>query len=342
MNKVISREVIGSSNPFAKFFRELAASVKGIATGIIMIIVAFVLVWFFANQTEHSKIMAELPLQTPSEVEGSSGMVKIHAVPEFSNTVVARETDKDVLYYTYTLEDYAVREVEKTRTITEDGQEIRETYVVYEKDWKVVETETKWSDFDLGGIMVEPGKAKLQVDEQTFYTATEDLDFSSWKDDEDLVDVAQKQRETVVGVPVDDELIVAGVLAGGKISTGGETETFFISNKSHEVLLADQESAEKTMFWIMVFISWFLMTTGFTMLLGPITKILGVIPGVGGLVSSLLFIIFGVVSAVIIFFAYIGMKYWWLILLLVLVAVGVWLYLKLKKNPEIKHLPKKK
>jgi uncharacterized protein YggT (Ycf19 family) len=62
MQKVISETVVGSANPFLKFFRELAASIRGIATGIIMIIIGFVMVWFFANQVEHSKTIAGLPL----------------------------------------------------------------------------------------------------------------------------------------------------------------------------------------------------------------------------------------------------------------------------------------
>jgi len=126
MEKIVSRTVVGSANPFARFFRELVASIKGIATGIIMIIVSFVMIWFFANQTEHSKTIAALPLQTPQEVEGTTGMVKIHAVPTYTNVMVAPETEREVLFYNYKYEEYAVREVEKTRNITENGQEIEE------------------------------------------------------------------------------------------------------------------------------------------------------------------------------------------------------------------------
>ncbi len=335
MNKIVSREVIGSANPFAKYFRELGNSIKGIGTGIIMIIVSFVMIWFFANQTEHSKIIAALPLQTPAEVMGMSEMVKIHAVPTYSNLLVAEETDKDVLFYTYQLEDFAVREVERTRTITENGQEIKETYIELVDEWRTKDTRTKWSDFELGGINIESDGAKLQMDMETFYTDITDMEYNKYLDREQLVNIVQKERVTVTGVNSTDELIVVGMLANDQISTGGEEGTFFISNKTNEKLVQDQASAEQMTFWILVAITWFLMATGFTMLFGPITKILNIIPGVGGLVSSLLFIIFGLISAFIIFIAYIGIKFWWAILLVIIFAVAYFIYSKAKKKEVV-------
>ncbi|MBD3330520.1 hypothetical protein GF354_03235 [Candidatus Peregrinibacteria bacterium] len=333
MNKVVRREVVGSANPFAKFFRELSQSVKGIATGILFIIISFVMIWFFANQKEHSKVIDALPLQTPEEVQGVNGMVKIHGVPDYSNVLVAPNTETDVLFYTLTKEDYAVREVEKTRTITEDGQEIRETYIEYEPSWKTTETRTEWSDFKMGPIGIVPNSAHLQVNTEKLYEYTEDLEYNEYLATEDLVEIPQKRRTTVTGVDADQEIIVVGTNSNDKISSG-EEGTFFISNKSDSEFVQDQVSKERTTFWIMVAVSWFLMTMGFTMLLGPITKILNILPGVGSLVNSLLFIIFGIVSAVIIFVAYLGMKFWWLMLLLVLIGSGVYILTRVKRKPE--------
>lgn len=331
MQKVVSETVVGSANPFFKFFRELSASIKGIATGILMIIIGFIMVWFFANQVEHSKTIAGLTLQTPSEVAGTSGMVKIHDFPTFENLLVAPNTDKEVLYYTVKTEDYAIREKKSTKTIVRDGQEIKQEIVDYVPEWRTIDTETKWSDFSLGEIKINPGKAKLQMSTSEFFTETLDVPYDNTKADDQLVDVPQKTRTTITGVPKEDEIIAVGMLSNNMIATGDEDGTFFLSNKSEQVFIADQAKAESTMFWVMVFISWFLMTTGFTMILGPITKILNIIPGVGGLVSGLLFIIFGILSAVIIGLSYIGMKYWWAILLLIVVAIGVFVMKKVKK-----------
>jgi len=332
MQKVVSETVVGSANPVAKFFRGLVASIKGIATGILMVIIGFIMIWFFANQIEHSKTIASLPLQSPSEVMGQTGMVKIKDFPSYENLMVTPFVDKEVLFYTVSNEEYAVREKKSTRTITRDGQEIRQEVIDYVPEWRTVSTETKWSGFKLGDIRIDPGKAKLQMNTSEFFTETTDIEYDSSKADDQLVDVPQKKRVTVTGVPRGDEIIAVGMLSNNLIASGDENGTFFLSNKSDQVLIADQTSKEKTTFWILVFISWFLMTTGFTMLFGPITKMLNIIPGVGGLVSGLLFIIFGIISAVIVLLGYVGMKYWWAILLLVFVGMGWLVYSKISKG----------
>ena len=332
MQKVVSETVIGSANPFMKFFRKLSASIKGIATGFLMIIIGFVMIWFFANQVEHSKTIASLPLKSPSEVMGQSGMVKIKDFPSYDNLLLSPYTDNEVLYYTVRTEEYAVREKKSTKTIVRDGQEIRQEVVDYVPEWRTVSSETKWSEFKLGEIRIDPSNAKLQMSTSEFYTKTEDKEFDSSKPANQLVGVPQKERVTITGVPKGDEIIAVGMLSNNLIATGDENGTFFLSNKSDQVLIADQTSKEKTTFWILVFISWFLVTTGFTMLLGPITKILNIIPGVGGLVSGLLFIVFGIISAVIVLLGYIGMKYWWAIVLLVFAGIGYLIYSKLNKR----------
>jgi hypothetical protein len=333
MNKIISSRVVGSANPFAKFFRGLADSIKGIATGILFIIISFVLVFVFANQKEHSKVIADLPLQTPAEVSGVEGMVKIHGVPDYSNVQVAPNTDKDVLYYSYQEEEYAVREVQHTTTREENGKVIEETSVTYEPSWKTVtdKSKTVWSEFKLGPIEISPENAKLQMNQSTLYTNTEELEYPSYLDPEDLVEVVQKIKVTITGVEKGGELIVVGTNSNNRISSGDEG-TFFVSNKSESEFVADQVKSEKTTFWIMVFVTWLLMTSGFTMLLGPITKILDIIPGVGSLASSLLFMVFGVISALIIFVAYVGIKYWWAIALILLIVVAFFIYKALNKN----------
>ena len=95
-----------------------------------------------------------------------------------------------------------------------------------------------------------------------------------------------------------------------------------------------QKTAEKRTFWIMIILSWFLMTTGFTMLFGPITHLLSVIPGLGGLTKGLLFIVFGIISAIIVFVSYIGIKYWWVILLAVFAVMGYFIYKQVTEDDK--------
>lgn len=335
--KIISREVVGSSNPFARFFRDLGNSIKGIFIGLLLIIISFVVIYFSANQTEHSKTIEDLPMMTPQEAYSVEGMVKISGEPSYDSIVVAPYAEEDVLYYTYTKEEYAVREIEKTRTITEDGQEIRETYVEYKPDWETVETTTEWSDFRLGDIEIVPDDAKARLRTDKLYSETVDQDYPKYRDEEDLVDIPQRVRHTVVGVPVDEEsLIIVGSNSGGRIASGIDG-TFFISNKTEAALVADQAHSEQMTRWIMWFIGWLMMTIGFTMLFGPITYLLNIIPGLGSLTKGILFIIFGIISAILLFIAYIGFKFWWLIGILIIAALGFVVY-KRYSVPEPKSI----
>lgn len=338
MVKVVKREVIGSSNPIARWGRGLKDAFKGIFGGFIFIIISFILTYSFANQVKHSETIAALTLQTPEQVEGVEGMVKIQGEPTYSNTVVTPFSDTEALYYTYLEEDYAVREVEKTRTVTENGQDIKETYIEYEPSWKTVESYSKWSEFSLGPISIGTDSAKTKFNTTTFYESTEDQEFASTNyygdpySQEELVNVVQKLRYTVTGVAAEgQELIVVGSVSGNKIASG-EEGTFFISNMTDAELQESQANTERTMFWIMVAAAWILMTAGFTMFFGPLTHFLNILPGLGDLAKSLLGIVFGIISAIVIFVAFIGFKFWWLILILLLVGAGVFASKKLKKK----------
>lgn len=337
MVKVVKREVIGSSNPIARWGRGFKESAKGIFTGFLFIIASFVLTYMVANQVKHSETIAALPIQTPEQVEGIDGMVKIQGEPNYSNVMVAPFTETDALYYSYSEEEYAVREVEKTRTVTEDGQDIRETYIVFEADWETLNTDSAWATFSMGNIAISPESAKTKFNSTTFYESTEDVDYAKTDaygyafTQEELVNVVQKRRHTVTGVPADGQtLIVVGSNSGDVISSG-EEGTFFVSNMTDAQLQASQETTEKRNFWLMVAAAWLLMTSGFTMFFGPITHLLNIIPGVGDLAKSLLGIVFGVISAIVLFVAFIGFKFWWAILILLLIGAVAFLAKKAKK-----------
>jgi len=327
MEKIVARRVVTPQGPIKGFFSGLAASIKGIATGLILIVVSFVLVYNFAFQKEHSKVLESLELKTPDQAMDYNGMVKIHGVPDISTMVVEPNTNKDQLMYRTVAEEYAVREVKKTRSYEQNGQTIEEDYIEYTPDWQVKSDTTKWSEFKLGKIDINPGNAKLKFNYSTIFEKTEDVPYNNALPEDQLVGIAQKMRVTVTGVAKDADIIVVGSNSNNKIASG-EEGTFFISNMTDAELLGSQKSAEKTSFWIMVAISWFMMTTGFTMLFGPITKILNIIPGVGGLFSGLLFFVFGILSAVIIFISYLGMKYWWTIIIAIFAVIAFFVYKK--------------
>ncbi|MBU0614082.1 TMEM43 family protein [Patescibacteria group bacterium] len=328
-----TRRLVGSANPIARFGRDFKKSIGGIFVGGIMIIIALVLTYSFANQIKHSKTIDALPLQQASEALGKNEMVKIAGSPNYTNTLVVPDSSIDALFYETKVEEYAMKEISKTKTIVEDGKEYEETYYEYKPDWTTVSNSTKWSDFSVGGISIKPESAKLQCNTEEFSeTIVENPEYENYRymDDEDKVGIVQKTRTTYEGVRANSDLIIVGYLENDVIASG-EDGTFFISNKTSEQLSTDQKQAEKTSFWLMAFGAWLLMSLGFTMFFGPITKVLNIIPGLGSLVGGVLFAIFAVLSAIIILVAYIGLKFWWLILLLLVAgAVGLYMYKKSK------------
>ncbi len=335
MSKVVSETDIGSANPIAKFFRELKNSFKGILTGILLIVISFVLVYFMVTQKKHSATVGELTAQTPAEAEGNSGLVMIQGEPTYDLLVNEPRSGEDVLYYSYTKEEEAYREVKKSEVIERDGRQIRQETVEYELQWRPVEGagETEWSEFSLGNIKINPVTAKKEFNSETLYSNQEELEYNSFLSPEQLVGVPQRTREKVVGVTSDTQLVVVGELSGDQIASGGGEEgTFIVSNKNPAQLQSDLEKSEKTTFWIMAIAAWLLMANGFTMLFGPITHVMNIIPGLGELTKGLLFFIFAIISAIIVFIAYIGFKFWWVLSLVVVGFFAFEIAQKLKKG----------
>jgi hypothetical protein len=98
-------------------------------------------------------------------------------------------------------------------------------------------------------------------------------------------------------------------------------------------LLQDEANRESASRWGLLVFGWFLMTLGFTALFGPITFLLNVIPGLGSLTKGLLFLVFGVLSAILVFLAYLGIKYWWVFGIAILAIGGFFVYKAVTKKP---------
>lgn len=336
MNKAPSRELIGSSNPIARFGRDMTQAVAGVLIGVLCLFGSFGLLWGSTHQVKYSKVIEALPLEQADAVVGRDGMVKIQAVPTWDGEpLMAPFTDETVLTYTKTVENYAMRELEKTRTVTEGGNDYKETYYEYKPSWETVETDTQWSDFNLGPIKIDPREAKTRFNETELYNKTEDqaFDRSKYPDDASMVGVVQKIRTIVKGVSSTDNIIVVGHVNGDRIG-GGDNGAFFISNKSNEALLEAQILIEKVSFWMMFLGSWFLMALGFTLFFGPIIRVLNILPGLGSAVQMVLFLIFGVLSGIVVALGFIGIKFWWLILILGLLGIGFWMKKKHGQAPN--------
>lgn len=313
--RIVSESVVGSSNPVARFGRKFSDSVSGIFFGLVLIAVGFGLVWFGERQKEYSKDVAALPLVT-TVASGQTGMVKVQGVPVVSPALVAPQTSQPVVYYTYKKQEYRkVKEKRtETRTVQQNGQDVQQTVerdVDVEK-WVDVASEKKWATFSVGGAAVDGAKASLSyIEMKKLYEKEQPAS---------TVGEVQKTREVVEGIPADVALLVVGEVMNGAIKGG---TPFIISDKSPDALIAAMQSSESWKYWGFKIAAWLLMTIGFVMLFGPITTLLNILPGLGSLVSGVLFIVFGILSAVIVLLGTVVIRYWWAVLaVLVLLVVG--------------------
>lgn len=313
--RIVSESVVGSSNPVARFGRKFSDSVSGIFFGLILIAIGFGLVWFGERQKEYSKDVAAIPMVT-TVASVQTGMVKVQAVPVASPALVAPLTSESVVYYTYKKEEYRkVKETRnETRTVQQNGQDVQQTVQrdVYVDKWVDVGSDKKWATFSVGGAAVDGTGASLSyIKLKKLYEKEQPAPVGG---------EVQKTREVVEGIPTSAALLVVGEVANGAIKSG---TPFIITDKSNDELLAAMQSSESWKYWGFKIAAWLLMTIGFVMLFGPITTLLNILPGLGSLVSGVLFLVFGILSAIIVLLGTVVIRYWWAVLgVLILLVIG--------------------
>ncbi len=311
--RVVSEQVMGSSNPVARFGRKLSDSVSGIFFGIVLIIGGFGLVWFGERQQDYSKDVSALPLTT-AVASAQAGMVKVQGVPVVAVPFTAPRVNVPVIYFEYRRQEFKkVKETRsETRTIQRDGQDVQQTVEkdVYVDKWVDVSTDKKWAPFTVGGAKIDGANASLAyIDLKKLY----EQETPTTEGGE-----VQKIRDIITGIPSNSTLVVVGESASGVISGGAP---FIISDKSPEALVAAMQSGESRVYWGFKIAAWLLMTVGFVMLFGPLTTFLNILPGLGKFVSGILFVIFGVVSAIIVALGTVVIRYWWAVALVLVAAV---------------------
>src|SRR3989338_962692 len=323
---VISEKVLGSSNPVARFGRSVSSSVTGIFFGIVLIVGSFGLLWWGEQQHEYSKDVAALPLVT-SVSAGHSGAIKVQAVPVVSAPLQAPIVNQSVLYYEYRKQEFKKIKERKTetRTVQREGKDVQQTIekeVLIDK-WFDVASEKKWAGFSVGGASVEGAAASLgYIELKKFFDKETPVSSDA------PLNVVQKTRETVVGIPVGIPLLVVGSVNADVITNGAP---FIITDSNDAALVAAIQSSESRAYWGFKIVAWLLMTIGFVMLFGPVAALLNVLPGLGKLFNGILFLVFGVVSASIVMLGTIVIRYWWAVLI-VLVAVIVLAVIKMKRG----------
>lgn len=343
--RVISRKIVKSKNPLVRKFERFGAAAKGIFMGPVFFLLAIGLLIYSEGFSRSSEIISTLSLETASEVTADSGTHKLQGTAVLVNGPVNADEVGDVLYFNSKVEMYEQVKETKRETVTtvENGVEVEEVIereVLVDK-WVERSSRELWADFKLGKYTVKAASAKdklnLEKGEyyQDFFGDYEKVAAGSTRSPE-LGDV----RLTVNYLPLDDELIVIGDISGETISTG---EVFIVSNMTDAELLTNLESAEKTQFFVLKAVAWFLLTLGFGAIFGPVLALLDFIPiagkvanGAAGFIGAILALILVVVVSLLV-------KFWWLVLILCgvgfvgLIVLLVVLVGKKKDNREEKE-----
>lgn len=346
--KVTKRVDKGSSNYFAKKYRGVKGAVGAACTAPILILVAVVLLFYGEGFHKSSEVVGQLQLQTPMEVAGQSGMVKVGGEVNVVSSVEAPEVG-EVLYYSYAQQEY--QEVEETeydtQTVYEDGREIEETVETTKLVDKWVDTTSKdgtWADFSLGDIAINPSGAKLKIDYQTAeYWADSFGDWEKLESGESRTPELYDERLVVTYLDMDEDLIVIGDLSNDTISGGDE---FIITNKSESQLQSTLENEETFWYWFIKFIIWLLLVIGFTSIIGPLLALLDFIPLVGDAARNVAGLISAVLAFLIVLIGSLLIKFWWLFLILLVLVIGgliaLVLYIMKKKDKEDGEVKDKK
>lgn len=318
--RVVSKRVIGSSNPVMRFGRNLKSSFSGILIGILLIIASLVgLVWG-EHLDKDSKIIKDMPVLTAQEAAQKSGeLVIIKGTPVVTKAIDGMILVDQALYYSYTIENLETKVVteEVTETKEEEGKDVEYTkeQTKLVDEWVTEKDEKKWADFKIGGIDIDSENASLS------YANLETV-FSNG-------DETTKRREIIKILPV-KELTVIGKIENGTIKSG---EPFIIANAGKDQILEQMVSTEKTIYWVIKIACLLGLIIGFHLILGPILTIIGVIPILGSVTKFGVFLVSLVLGIVIVALVSLVSKFWYVVVILI-VALIVWLIYKVmqKKN----------
>lgn len=335
--RVVSQKVIGSANPLAKKIRNLKSAISGACMAPIIILVALGILYYGETFKRDSAIVSTLELQQANEVSGENGLHKITDKPTILESVNAPEVG-EVLYYSSKIEHFEEATETRRETTTEviDGKEVEkvvEKEVLVEK-WVEEESSSEWAEFKLGDIEIRTSGAetKLNTKKAEYW---EDLfgDFEKLDSATTKTPKLGDRRLVVTYLEVNEDIIAIGDISNDKLSNG---DIFMITNKTDSELIEGLENSESTIYWVTKVVAWFMLSAGFTSIVGPMLALTDFIPLVGGMARSVAGFISAVTAFLIVVMVSILIKFWWLFIILMILLltgmVGLFLYLQGKKE----------
>ncbi len=322
--RVVSTRSLGKNLPVVgnvkRKFDRLRGSIVGVCMAPVLIFIALATLFYGEKFKKSSKVIESLPLEQASEVVENKGMHKITGKPDITNPVEAFGVG-NVLYYSFKEQRYEEVTKTETSTITRviNGEEVEETIekTIVEDEWVTKKSESKWAEFKLGNIKIKPDLATLKVN-----LSLKEYKRNTWGEFEEVTGGYTPSigdlRIVVEYLPTDENLIVIGEISGDSISSG---EVFIISNKGERALLDEIKSQETTLYWVLKFLSWLLLTFGMLSILGPILSLLDFIPVAGKAANCLAGVISAILSFVIVLVSTLILKFWWLFIVFSLIFI---------------------
>jgi hypothetical protein len=283
-------------------------SIFGVLFGILLVPLGFYLVYHGeARLVNHGKVFEGVEMASPEGAANVTGLVKIKGQPVGQFLSHAR-WDSQALYFRNSVEEYEREE-------DADGE--------VDYDWNQVSSDSKWADFRIGTIKVQPENAN-PVGEETVYegykpTFAQDFSVDAMGRSPEVGD----QRLEVEVLNAAKEIIVLGEMRSGSISGGS---TFVVSTLGDTATAGALKTEYKITYWLMkggaVLAIWF----GILAIFGPLTTIVGYIPLIGEKVSGVLVMAALVFAIVAVGIVTVFLKLFWILVagVVIVLAILIW------------------
>lgn len=312
--------------------------IKGIAVGIVAILVALFLTYNSVNGVRETSVeVANLSLQSVEEARETRGLVKvfgevstdsplsieiIRCEETFCLTPEIAFSQDNLIYVDVDFQRFeVVREIEESE---QSGNSVSEK-VSYTNEWVTKDERTDWADVEIDGVDLAIDDARTIIDRESEtvedvviegLTAIETYGRSPEADEPAF----GTTRAVVRFIKQDSrEYTVVGEMRGDGLSSG---DPFIVTDSSDSQLVSQLGGEESTQRWVMRFIAFALLTFGFTSMLSPILVFTDMIPVAGKAARSLATLISAIIAGIIVLLTVFLLNYWWIILLLVMAIIA--------------------
>ena len=331
--RVVSRKVVGSANPVARWGRGSKStcmdSIGGFFFGVLLFFVTFALPYCAATTEKDSKDMAKLEQVQAAEASGLNGKYAVQGTLAAANAIEAPivDLDKPILAYEYLLERYEPHIETRTETHTEvvNGQDVEVTEEIDEEvwAWETMDSESAWAQVKLGTISIDPKACNIgALKWQTVHS-----------DEYEDTDTGYKLQESVKVLYANTNVWLAAEFEGGQVID--QPDFYRITTGTMDDMVASAHSEEEGKRWVTIILSVVLWTISLNLILGPAMILINIIPikQISGAIRGVLTFVSLLIACVITFITYVFIRYWWVIALL-LAALIVYVIYSANKNRE--------